>query len=51
MRQGDVDEHAFGFGDTITHGKIGKKAVETCGNGVQGKIREAALGVIKSLTD
>ena len=51
MRQGYVDEHAFRFGDAITHGKIGKKTVETCGNSVQSKISEAALGVIKSLTD
>lgn len=51
MRQGDVDEHAFGFGDAITHGKIGKQAVKPCGNSIESKIGEAALGVIKSLTD
>lgn len=51
MRQGDVDEHAFGFGDAVTHGKIGEQAVETCGDCVKSEIGQPTLGMIKSLTD
>src|SRR5215216_5255219 len=51
MRQRDIDEHAFGFGDAVTHGKISQQAVQAGGNGVEGKICEPALRVIKALTD
>src|SRR6185503_7282288 len=49
--QGDVDEHAFGFGDAVTHGKIGQQAVETRRNRVEREVGQPPLGVIKSLTD
>ena len=51
MRQRDIDEYALGFGDPITHGKIGKQAIQSGRNGVEGKIGETALRMIKSLTD
>ena len=51
MWQGNIDEYAFGLADPITHGKFGQKAIETCGNGVQGEICEAALRMFKALTD
>ncbi len=51
MRQGNIDEHAFWFGNAVTHGKIGEQAVQARGNRVQGKIGQSALCVIKSLTD
>ena len=49
--QGDIDEHTLGFRYPITQGKISQKAIETGRNGVQCKIGEPALRVIKSLTD
>ena len=49
--QRDIDEYALGFGNPVTHGKIGEQTVQTGGNGIECKISEAALGVIKSLTD
>ena len=51
MWQGYVDQDAFGFGDAVTHGKVGEQAVETSRNGIQRKIGQSALCVIKSLTD
>jgi len=49
--QGYVDEHAFGFRDAVTYGKIGQQAVEACRNGVESEIGQPPLCVIKSLTD
>lgn len=51
MWQWDVDQDAFGFGDAVTHGKVGEQAVETGWNGVQSKIGQPAFCVIESLTD
>ena len=51
MRKGYVDQHAFGLGDAVTHGKIGEQAVETCWNSVESEIGQPPLGMIQSLTD
>ena len=51
MRQGDIDEYTLGFRYTITQGKIGKQAIQSCRNGIECEISEPALRVIKALTD
>ena len=51
MREGNIDEYALGFGDAVTHGKIGQKSIQTGGNSVQSKVGKAALRVFKALTD
>ena len=51
MRKGNIDQDAFGFGNPVTHGKIGEQTVETGRNGVEGKIGQATFSMIKTLTD
>lgn len=51
MRKGNINEHALGFGDAVTHGKVSEQAIETSRNRVQSKIGQPAFSMIKSLTD
>src|SRR5690242_14584117 len=51
MRQGNIDENPFGFGDAVAVGEVCKQPVKSGGNRIECEVSKTTFCMFKTLTD